>query len=165
MGPRISRSRLLPVVALSVATMLVAACGKSSAVTPGATPTINIVISGIATPGATTTSSSQAAGQASSTTAQTLTISTTTSSAAATTSINVTDAASGQSLVVAGTGGANLRIRATPNGKEIAAVPQGTKLIALGTPPQQAGNYTWIQIRTLTGMTGWVASQYVTAGS
>jgi hypothetical protein len=82
-------------------------------------------------------------------------------STAATTSVNVTAATSGQQLVVTGTGGANLRIRATPGGKEIAAVPEGTKLIALGSAPQKQGNYTWIHIRTLTGITGWVAATYV----
>ncbi|HHH41525.1 MAG TPA: SH3 domain-containing protein [Chloroflexi bacterium] len=63
---------------------------------------------------------------------------------------------------VTGTGGAGLSFRQAPGGDLIKVLPDGTTLEVIGGP-QQAGGYTWWQLRDLTdGQEGWSAADYLT---
>ena len=70
--------------------------------------------------------------------------------------------ASGQNLVVSGTGKSGLKLRASPDGKVVMLLTEGTALVGLGDQ-QKSGDYTWLHVRTTKGVEGWVASSYVAA--
>ena len=70
--------------------------------------------------------------------------------------------AAGQNLVVNGTGKSGLKLRASPDGKVVMLLNEGTALVGLGDQ-QKSGDYTWLHVRTTKGVEGWVASSYVAA--
>lgn len=69
----------------------------------------------------------------------------------------------GVEVVVEGTAGAGLNLRAEPStsGQVVANVREGTVLTVLDGP-QEANGYTWWKLRTPDGKEGWGAAQWLT---
>jgi hypothetical protein len=74
-----------------------------------------------------------------------------------------TEIGPGATVVVSGTGGQGLRLRAQPttNANIVVAVKEGTKL-AVVEGPQQGDGYTWWKVRTAGGQEGWGAADWLT---
>jgi hypothetical protein len=84
----------------------------------------------------------------------------------------VTDAEAGATAIddgaptvrVAGTDGTGVSLREKPSttSRRLIVVPEGARLVVVGEDTQAEGR-TWRNVRTSTGATGWVASQFVRA--
>lgn len=70
--------------------------------------------------------------------------------------------APGARVVVAGTGGAGLRVRQAPGLDTVTLkfVTDGSNLVVVGGP-EQAGGLTWWKVDDQAGAVGWVAAQYI----
>ena len=68
----------------------------------------------------------------------------------------------GDVVTVVGTGGDGLNIRASAStgGQIVTTVPQGTALTVVGGPAQ-ANGFTWWNVQTAGGVTGWAAGQFL----
>lgn len=73
-----------------------------------------------------------------------------------------TEIAPGATVVVQGTRGLPLNIRAAAStgSRVIGSVKEGALLTVL-EGPQQAGGYTWWKVRTADGKEGWAAGEYL----
>ena len=71
----------------------------------------------------------------------------------------------GQAFTVSGTGGAGARLRAQPStsAPTLTIVADSTPVIVVG-PDRVADGVTWRQVRTPSGVEGWVSSQFLTSG-
>ena len=71
----------------------------------------------------------------------------------------------GQAFTVSGTGGAGARLRSQPStsGPTLTIVTDSTPLVVIG-PDRVADGVTWRQVRTPSGVEGWVSSQFLTSG-
>jgi hypothetical protein len=66
-------------------------------------------------------------------------------------------------LVVGGTGGAGVNLRARPGGDALLIVPEGSAVYLLPDAPQEAGGLQWQHIVAPGGRSGWVAESYLLA--
>lgn len=69
----------------------------------------------------------------------------------------------GQVLVVVGTGGAGVNLRALPAGEALSIVPEGSTVYLLPEAPQEADGLQWLHIVAPGGRSGWVAESYLEA--
>jgi len=73
-----------------------------------------------------------------------------------------TEIAPGAQVVVQGTRGVVLRLRASPStGAQVLDTLKEGMLLLVIEGPQQADNYTWWKVRTAQGKEGWAAGQYL----
>jgi hypothetical protein len=74
----------------------------------------------------------------------------------------LTEIAPGAQVVVQGTRGVGLNLRASPStgARILDNVKDGVVLLVL-EGPQEAGGYTWWKVRTAQGKEGWAAGQYL----
>jgi hypothetical protein len=73
-----------------------------------------------------------------------------------------TEIGPGTTVVVTGTGGRGLNLRADPSvsGRLVAGVPDGTELEVLAGP-QDGDGFTWWQVRAPDGKEGWAAADWL----
>lgn len=72
----------------------------------------------------------------------------------------------GYYAAVAGTGTAGLTVRGGPstNNVRLLRATEGTVMLVIGGP-EEAGDFTWWQVRLLDGTEGWVAGEYLAPAS
>jgi SH3-like domain-containing protein len=73
--------------------------------------------------------------------------------------------ATGQVVIVSGTGGSGVRLRSQPgnSGQIITVVPENTPLLIIG-PDRVADGLNWRNVRAPNGTEGWIAANFVTTG-
>jgi membrane protease YdiL (CAAX protease family) len=75
------------------------------------------------------------------------------------------NAATGQIVVVRGTGASGARLRGQPgnNGQVLAVIPEYTPLVVVG-PDRNVDGIVWRNVRAPNGSEGWIAASFVTTG-
>ena len=66
--------------------------------------------------------------------------------------------------IVDGTAGSGLTLRETPGGVEMAILADGNILTLLEDEPQEAGNFIWRKVRTVSREEGWVVEEFLKIG-
>jgi hypothetical protein len=63
--------------------------------------------------------------------------------------------------IVEGTGGNGLTLRDVPGGERVEVLPEASIVTVLQELPVPSGNITWVKVRTVTMMEGWVAVDFL----
>jgi hypothetical protein len=63
--------------------------------------------------------------------------------------------------VVDGTGGSGLYLRSEPGGEELEILPDGDIVTLVEEPSQEFNGFTWVKVRLLTGVEGWVVEEFL----
>lgn len=66
--------------------------------------------------------------------------------------------------IVDGTAGSGLTLRESPNGPEVAILPDGTILTLLEDEPEEVNNFIWRKVRTVSREEGWVVEEFLKIG-
>ena len=66
--------------------------------------------------------------------------------------------------IIDGTAGSGLTLRESPNGPEIAILPDGTILTLLEDEPKEVNNFIWRKVRTVSREEGWVVEEFLKIG-
>ncbi|GMQ78035.1 MAG: hypothetical protein BMS9Abin02_0531 [Anaerolineae bacterium] len=66
--------------------------------------------------------------------------------------------------IVDGTAGSGLTLRESPNGPEVAILPDGTILTLLEDEPEEISNFIWRKVRTISREEGWVVEEFLKIG-